>query len=224
MEKYILYGCGGFATEIVEYLQDRSIQLQACGSNLEVSDIIDASRGRYDEVCLALGYAPKLHSTVSTLEAAEDKMVLICLGDPTARHQKYQQFKKYGQKMGTLVHNTAWVASNAQIEEGSIICPFVFIGPNAQVSANCVVNVHGTVGHDVRLGMSTVVSPHADLNGGSGSGEVSFIGAGAIFNPGTSIGSYSKVAAGAVVSRSFGDGFLLTGNPANGRQMFKVTK
>jgi carbonic anhydrase/acetyltransferase-like protein (isoleucine patch superfamily) len=138
--------------------------------------------------------------------------------------EKYQQFKKYGQKMGTLVHDTAWVASNAQIEEGSIICPFVFIGPNAQVSANCVVNVHGTVGHDVRLGMSTVVSPHADLNGGSGSGEASFIGAGAIFNPGTSIGSYSKVAAGAVVSRSFGDGFLLTGNPANGRQMFKVTK
>ena len=222
MEKYVLYGCGGFATEIIEYLQDRSYQLESCGEALEISDIIDSSRGRYAEVCATLGYSPQLHRAASTLEAAEEKMLLICLGDPMVRHQKYQQCKQAGLKMGTLVHETAWVASNAQIEEGSIVCPFAFIGPNAHVKPNCVVNVRATIGHDVKLGTSTVVSPHADLNGGSSCGEVSFVGAGSILDPMTSIGHYSKIASGSVVKQQFGDGFLVTGSPAKGRQMFKL--
>ena len=120
------------------------------------------------------------------------------------------------------MHPTAWVASNAKIEEGSIICPFSFIGPNAHISPNCVVNVRATIGHDVKLGASTVICPHADLNGASVCGEVSFVGAGSIFDPSTSIGRYSQVTSGSVVKQKFGDGFLVTGSPAKGRQMFKL--
>ena len=67
-----------------------------------------------------------------------------------------------------------------------------------------------------------MLSPHCDMNGASKCGQVSFVGAGAILDPSAEIGDYSKVASGSVVKQKFGDGFLLSGNPAKGRQMFKV--
>ena len=108
------------------------------------------------------------------------------------------------------------------INNGVIVCPYVFIGANSVIEANSVLNVRATIGHDVKIGKSSVISPHANLNGKSKCGDASFIGAGAVIDPGCSIGDYSKVSSGSIVKGNFGDGFLLSGNPAKGRKMFKV--
>jgi len=222
MSEYILLGCGGFALEVAEYIKSRDVQLGASEQCAVVSDVVSSSSSRFDDLCSILDYTPKLHETSETVVRKSEKKVLICLGSPEDRRRNFVELKRFGFVLGTLVHETAWVAQSAQIGEGTIVCPFAFIGAKARVEANCVVNARATVGHDVIVGMSAVLSPHCDLNGASVCGQVSLVGAGAIVDPSASIGDYTKVASGAVVKQKFGDGFLLTGNPAKGRQMFRV--
>ena len=222
MSEYILIGCGGFALEIVEYLKDRDLQLSAMEQSAVISDVVSTSHSRFDDLCTILGYSPKFHETPYTVQNRSEKKVLICLGSPEDRHRNFVQLKRLNFTFGTLVHETAWVAKSSRIDEGAIICPFAFIGAMAWVEANSVINTRATVGHDVRVGVSAVLSPHCDINGAGKCGRVSFVGAGAILDPSAAIGDYTKVSSGAVVKQKFGDGFLLAGSPAKGRQMFKV--
>lgn len=222
MTEYILIGCGGFALEVAEYLNDRDLQLSAMDRSAVVTDVVSTSYSRFDDLCSVLGYAPKFHGTPDTVQKRSEKKVLICLGSPEDRHRNFIELKRLEFTFGTLVHESAWVAKSARIDEGAIICPFAFIGAMAWVGANSVINTRATVGHDVRVGVSAVLSPHCDMNGASKCGRVSFLGAGAILDPSAAIGDYTKVSSGAVVKQKFGDGFLLAGSPAKGRQMFKV--
>ncbi|MEE3328736.1 MAG: hypothetical protein VX252_15460 [Myxococcota bacterium] len=224
MIDYILIGCGGFALEVAEYIKNTDSQHAGLDQKAIVSDVVSHPHSRFDELCSILGYRPIFHETPQTVAAKPTKRALICLGSPEDRHRNFTQLKKLGFSFGKLVHQTAWIAGSAQICEGTIICPFAFVAAKAEIEANCVVNVRASIGHDVALGMSSVVSPHVDLNGASQCGRVSFIGAGAILDPKSSIGDYTKVASGAVVKGKFGDGFLLAGNPAKGRPMFKIGK
>lgn len=222
MSKYILIGCGGFALEVAEYVKDRDLQLSPLNRSAVVTDVVSTSHARFDDLCSVLGYAPKFHETSDTVQKRSEKKVLICLGSPEDRHRNFVELKRLEFKFGTLVHETAWVAKSSRIDEGTIICPFAFIGAMAWVEANSVINTRATVGHDVRVGVSSVLSPHCDMNGASKCGRVSFVGAGAIVDPSAAIGDYTKVSSGAVVKQTFGDGFLLAGSPAKGRQMFRV--
>lgn len=222
MTEYVLIGCGGFALEVAEYIKDLDLQLSAIEGSAVVSDVVSTSYLRFDDLCSILDYSPQFQETPESVKNKSEKKVLICLGSPEARHRNFVELKRLGFTFGTLVHETAWVANSARIDEGAIVCPFAFIGAMARVEANSVVNTRATVGHDVRLGVSAVLSPHCDLNGASKCGRVSFVGAGAVLDPSSAIGDYAKVASGAVVKQKFGDGFLLTGNPAKGRQMFKI--
>ena len=222
MTQYVLFGCGGFALEVAEYLRDLNFEYNHTEEVTIVSDVVSDSNLKFSDLCSILGYSPVFHDTPSTVQKVSEKKALICLGSPEDRHRNFLRLKRLGFCFGTIVHKTAWVAQSAQIDEGVIICPFAFIGAMANVRANSVVNAHATVGHHVNVGISAVLSPHCDLNGQSACGGVSFVGAGAILDPNAVIGDYSKVASGAVVKRKFGDGYLLAGNPANGRQMFEI--
>lgn len=222
MNDYILIGCGGFALEVVEYLKDKHLQVSALDRFSAITDVVSTTQSRFGDLCSILGYAPKFHGIPNTVQRRSEKKVLICLGSPEDRQKNFIELKRLDFIFGTLVHQSAWVAKSARIDEGAIICPFAFIGAMAWVGANSVINTRATVGHDVRVGMSSVLSPHCDMNGASKCGRVSFLGAGSILDPNIEIGEYTKVSSGTVVKQTFGDGFLLAGSPAKGRQMFKV--
>lgn len=203
---FILYGCGGFALEMGEFLRE--------GGADRVSDVIDASGGRHGELCAILGYAPALHRRPASVASRADKQLLICLGDAALRAQRHAELAADGFAFGTFVHRTAWLASSAVIGAGSIIAPFAYVGPHTRIGDNCLVNVHASVTHDVTLGAHCVICPQADLNGGSSCGEAAFIGAGAIVDPGCHVGAGARIGSGAVVKRGIAAGALAYGNPA----------
>ncbi len=218
--KFILIGSGDFATEITEYITEKN--KESSNKELIISDIVSKTEHRLNEICNILGYEPTYHNSLSTIERKDKKNVLICLGSAERRHECYQELKKNKFTIGSFTHKTAWLANSSKINEGVIVCPYVFIGANTIIGANTVLNVRATIGHDVKIGESSVISPHANLNGKSKCGDASFIGAGTLIDPGCSIGDFTKVSSGSIVKGNFGDGFLLSGNPAKGRKMFKV--
>lgn len=217
---FILIGGGDFSVEVVTYLCD--FYGSALAESWLVSDIVSPSPPRIEALSDILGYAPTLHTALETVDALASKKCLICIGSASDRLAVLTALKAAGAKMATLIHPTAYVASSATLGAGSIICPFAFVGPFARVEENCVLNVRSVVGHDAIVGCSTVLSPGADINGHACTGRASFLGAGAIMNPKSQLGAFSKLSAGSVLTQIVGDGFLMHGNPAKGRQMMKV--
>ncbi len=216
----ILIGSGDFALEVSDYLTERNKDLSV--EKLIITDIVSKSEDRFDEICSILGYKVLHHKTLTTIKEKDNKSALVCLGSSEIRHKYYKELKKNKFNLGTFIHKTALVSDSSTIKNGVIICPYVFIGANSVIEANTVLNVRATIGHDVKIGKSSVISPHVNLNGKSKCGDSSFIGAGSVMDPGCSIGDFSKVSSGSIVKGNFGNGFLLSGNPAKGRKMFKV--
>lgn len=215
----VLIGGGDFAVEIATYIADlRAADPTKIGP---VSDIVAGGRVRLDAFAKALGSALATHETLSSVVDLSGKLCVIAVGDPRLRLRLMQEVAAAGGKLGTVVHPSAYVAATATVGAGTIICPMAFVGAFAQIGYNCAINVHAIVGHDVTLGDCTVLSPGADINGHGSAGECAFLGAGAIVSPKVTLGAYSKLAAGSVLNRSTDEGYLMHGNPASGRQMFR---
>jgi sugar O-acyltransferase (sialic acid O-acetyltransferase NeuD family) len=215
MRRIVLFGCGGLALEVAEYLAEQ----EKC---FEVCDIVSERMDRFADIAGVLRRNPRPHASVDSVEELAAKEFLVCVGDPVGRHKIFRGLRSKGARFGRIVHPTAWVASSSSVGDGVIVGPFAYIGPRSVVGDNCLLNVRATVGHDVVLGASVVLSPHVDVNGGAKCGDATMLGAGVIVDPRVGIGACSKVSSGSVVKRSFDAGFLLVGNPANGRRMFEV--
>lgn len=218
-ERFTLIGGGDFAVEIVAYLKD--LRAAAGASDWQISDIVATSAGRSADIAAMVGHMPALRANLAEVPDLRGTQLLVCIGDPVARYRVLHEIAAVSGRLASLIHPTAYVAATATIGAGSIICPMAFIGPFARVGLNCAINVHAVVGHDVILGDCTVLSPGADINGHGQTGEAAFLGAGAVISPKVQLGAFSKLSAGSVLARSTEEGFLVHGNPANGRRMFR---
>ena len=218
----VLVGCGGFALEVIQYISDLNRDKLRSAQEIRVSHILSTSFERKRDIFDLLGYEPLLVGEISEIEGWPHLSCVICVGDPVARYRIFFELKSRGGAFASIIHPAAYVAPTSRIGLGVIVAPFGFVGPSSEIHDNSVLNVRVTIGHDASIGHSSIVCPHADVNGGGQVGTASLLGAGAILDPKAAVGSFCKVASGSVVKRSFEDGFLLAGNPATGRKMFKT--
>ena len=214
----ILFGAGSLALEVAQYIAD----VGAERTGVHVSDVVSEPEASPDVVEF-LGEQAKFHRSRHAVENVADKHWVICVGDSFQRERILAELETGGRafKLATIIHPSAYIARTARVEAGAIVAPFGFVGPQAVVGRNALVNVHATIGHHAQLGESAVVSPHGVMNGHSECGRASFLGAGAVLTPSAKLASYSKLSAGSVLNGAADEGFLLHGNPAKGRRMFK---
>ncbi|HKJ73376.1 MAG TPA: hypothetical protein VKA19_04605 [Alphaproteobacteria bacterium] len=215
VHELVMIGAGALALEIATYLSEES-------QPSKVAAIVDELEGRYRDISAVLGYEPALVRDPSEIENFGDLKVLICVGDPHIRWKIQSELRPRCAGLHTLVHRSAFVAETAELGEGVIAAPFAFVGAFADVGDNSLLNVRATAGHDVTIGPSSVLSPHANMSGFAVCGTAGFLGAGAILDPSARLGHFSKLASGSVLKTTAGDGFLLHGNPAQGRRMYRV--
>ena len=192
----------------------------AGGLGQEARDAVESSRS----LCF-VGFLdddpdlPDVVGAVSPVEASRAQGLLIAIGDPRTR-------RAVRNRLGTdvryvsVVHASAVVSPSATIGAGCLIGALAYVGPRAIVGDHVLVNVHAEVGHDSRLERYVTLSPLSATNGGAVLGEGVFLGTHASVGVGVSIGRWTKVAAGARVVADVGEGFLVAGNPAQGRRMF----
>ena len=216
---FVLAGGGSFGVEVATYLLDIRRANGAADNDPIVSDVIDSGTPRRAEIERVVGAPIKVHATLDTVENKDEKLAIVCVGNAKVRRKLFDEIAATPLRFGQVIHPSAYVAETAQLGEGVIICPLSFVGPFARIEDNVAVNVHAAIGHDAVLRHSAVISPAAAINGYARCGVASFVGAGAILYPGAELGDYSKLSAGSVLSRSVGEGYLMHGNPATGRQM-----
>ncbi|MDP4005514.1 acetyltransferase [Methylobacterium sp. NEAU K] len=218
--RLVMCGGGSLAVEIATFLRD--LDAGERGDDVLVTDVVSPGAGRAVDLTAVCGNAFTTHADIASVVAKEAKQFIVCIGDPVVRHTVYVEIVRLGLTLARIVHPRAYISPSAVIGDGAIVYPGVFIGPFAQVGENVLLNAQVVIGHDARLDDSVVLSPSARLCGHAVCGTAAFLGTGASILPNVSLGAYSKLTAGSVLSRSVGDGFLMHGNPAAGRHMYRV--
>ena len=207
MTELFIVGAGGFGREVLTYAQD--LELPVAGF---LDDNAQALQG-FDLTVDVVGRLAEQRFTAQ-------QRVIVAVGDPLIRRRLARQVVEQGGQLYTLIHPTAYVARNATLEAGCVVCPFALVGAHAHVGWNTALNTYASVGHDARIGAHSVFSPYSVVNGHVTLGEAVFLGTHASVTPGKSVGLNSKISAGSVVSRTVEAGSLVSGNPAKGRVMF----
>lgn len=219
MQKLILIGGGSLAIEVISFFTDGSLNLNT--EHNQIAYVLDENGGRSEDtrkICSTV----KFIRSITEISSPQNCRAIICVGDPNLRMRLFKRFDGMFASWAKLIHRSAVIMPSAQIGEGAIIAPNTYVGPLAKIGPNVLVNVGASIGHDADIGHSSVISPQAAINGFASCGVATFIGAAATMNPGSSLGAYCKLSSGSVFSGKADEGFLLHGNPAKGRQMFRV--
>lgn len=67
--------------------------------------------------------------------------------------------------MALLIHPSAYIATNAVLEDGIVVGPFAVIENGAVIGPNCQIGAHAVIHGNVRLGEGNILHPHAVLGG-----------------------------------------------------------
>lgn len=203
--RYVIIGGGGFGLELISYLQsdiasgrlpgDTDLALLSDSDDCEV--LRRMTRVRY------LG--PPQEYVPERGDAA-----LIAIGNPVHRKRLAAVAQSRGVELGRYIHPTAWVAPNARLGSGVILCPQVVVSAFARVGDNVAVNVFGGVGHGATVGEHSVMGPYSVINGDCVLGEGCLLGTRATLFPKVQLGRGCSVDTHTAVRRSAGDFKILS--------------
>jgi sugar O-acyltransferase (sialic acid O-acetyltransferase NeuD family) len=140
--------------------------------------------------------------------------VYIGIGNNDARRRLFEQVKSVGLQVTTLVAPNAFVARDAELGEGALICLGSIVGSRARIGANAIVNTLSSVDHDCVLGDHSQVTAGVTFGGTVRTGELCFFGDKSAVIPNRTIGRNVQVMAGALVAADVGDNVVVGGSPA----------
>lgn len=151
-------------------------------------------------------------------DPADPAVLVVVAGGPfpgsVARARVVRRLAVPTERLATLVHPSAVVASTARLGAGVVVHPLAVVGagavvgPHARVGAGAIVGADGVVdglvhvGVGVRLGTAAVVELGASLD------------TGVLVADGVHIGPWAMVGTGAVVVRPVPGGEVWAGSPA----------
>lgn len=138
----------------------------------------------------------------------------VALGNNDRRRVAFEHGLALGFEPVPLVHPTATLLHDAQVEAGAQVCARAVIGVGARVGRNVIVNTAATVDHDDVIERHAAVAPGAHLAGRVHVEEGAYVGIGAIVREGVRIGAWSFAAAGAVVVSDVAPRTTVAGIPA----------
>jgi len=200
----IVIGGGGHAKVLVSalILRQRSI-LGFVDPNLDLPPLIGAPHLGNDNT--VLGHRPESVQLVNAVGS------IAC----TKNHQDvYVRFVEKRYCFATVIHPSAVVAPEVQIDDGVQVFAGAIVQPGSHLGANVIVNTGARVDHDCIINSHAHIAPGVTLCGAVHVGIGAHIGTGATVVQGIRIGAGSVVGAGAVVIRDVPEGTRVIGVPA----------
>ena len=189
MVKAIIIGAGGHARVIA--------------SMLSVSvDFVTTDKATEDRVLAAL---------VTTTSRPD---VYLGIGGNVDRLRIAEKLRALGARLPPLVAPNAFVARDADVAEGAVICLGAQVGSQARIGFACIVNTLSSIDHDCSLGTATQVTAGVTFGGTVRVGANGFFGVKCAVVPNRVIGDDVVVMAGAVVVRDVVDRVMVGGIPA----------
>ncbi len=136
------------------------------------------------------------------------------LDDTKKNKLLFDNVKKIGFNVISVIHHTAIVSSSVNLMMGVKIMAGSIVNPHTEIGNNCIINTGSIIEHDCYLEDHVQIGPGSRIAGNVRIGEGSIIGLGAKVIQGINIGSYSMIGAGAVVTKNVGSNIMVAGVPA----------
>lgn len=76
---------------------------------------------------------------------------IVAIGNPIVRKKYQEKFQSLGWKPITLIHPTAYVAEDARIGLGSVICAQAVVETGSVVGDGCIIDIGASVDHDCEV-------------------------------------------------------------------------
>lgn len=179
----VVIGAGGFADELVDYLQILpSARLVGICDDYLTGNLPKRVRG-----------IPFLGTFDAAASAYPEASFVVAAGLPAFREETCEHVLSSGRNLYTLVHPTAIIAPDAEVSPGCIVAPYSIVNSGAILGQGCVLNIFCSVAHGAQLGPYTVLSPYSAINGWGKTGRACFLGTRATIFPKVKIGDRCKI-------------------------------
>lgn len=143
-----------------------------------------------------------------------DQRVVVGIGANDVRTRLFDRLVASGIRPTACISSHAFIARDAEIGAGAVICPGAVVNARARIGDNAIVNTLAGIDHDCVLGDHTQVAPGVSLGGTVTIGESCFLGIKSAVFPNVTIGNRVKVMGGSLVTKAVRDDVQVGGIPA----------
>lgn len=205
-KKILLLGGGGHAKVLIESLRAKSIEIYGVLDNnpMLIGTKINGIPV-FEESSFLLTHTPYQVLLVNGIGS---------IANPNKREEIFNTYKLLGYDFLSVIHPTAYIASDTILGEGVQAMAGTIIQCGSKIGDNVIINTHSSIDHDCEIGHHTHVAPGVTLSGNVSIGNLCHIGTGASIIQNIRIESSVLVAAGAVVTRNISEGRKVGGIPA----------
>lgn len=214
-QKYAIYGCGGFAREVLPLIRDITKpsynEINKNSSIVFVSDDCNEISGEVNGI--------KVVSFNELINTYSSHQVIIAIGEAIYRRQIALKCENAGLTFSSIFAPTSRQLDNISFDNGLILCDFSMVTSNVKIGRHVHVNIYSYIAHDCEIGDFVTLAPRVCINGNTVIEDDVYIGTGAIIKQGTKekplvIGRGALIGMGAVVTKDVPPGVIVVGNPA----------
>ncbi len=206
LPQLVIIGAGGFGREMLAWAE-QSVQF---GHDWTIKgfidDNLDALSGRR---------TPRpIVGRIEDYQPASDDVFICAIGTPVYKKACSEKIAARGGRFTRLVHRTAVLGHEIELDEGVILCPYTIVSGYNRLGRGVAVNLHSSVDHDATVGDWTQINCHCDLMGSVEVGREVFMGSHVAITPGVKVADGAFLGAGTVVLRNVEAGAKMAGVPA----------
>jgi UDP-perosamine 4-acetyltransferase len=125
------------------------------------------------------------------------------------RWELAEKIRKLGYRFATVVHPSAVIASDVNLDEGVQIMAGAVIQPKTKIGKDSIINTGVLIDHDCRISENCHIAPGVICSGGVTIGKGTHVGSGTVVTEYRSIKGNCIVAAGSVVYKDILDNTTL---------------
>lgn len=186
----VIIGAGGHAKVIAEIILK---------SGDEVIGFLDDNEAIQDK---EIYNGIKVIGTLKNIDMLDNNYFVIGIGNNKVRKEisERKELKWY-----TAIHPSAIIATDVQIDEGTVIMPGVIINPGTKIGKHCIINTSVSIDHDNIIEDYVHISPGVHTAGTVHIKECTWLGIGTIVKNNVTIEKNNIIGAGAVVVKHISD-------------------
>lgn len=143
-----------------------------------------------------------------------DSDFFVAIGNNTIRYNVLKEIKNSGASIVSIISSTASIASNVEIEEGTVVMNQAVINNGCVIKSGVIVNTYSSIDHDCYIDECCHIAINAHLAGTVKLGKKVFIGAGATVINNIDICDEVIIGAGATVVSNIVEEGTYIGTPA----------